>query len=365
MESNHIIHSMNMHMEVSDCENPQFENHDIEVWLRNVFLVNLETLLNELFPNSPTVLINQLNLNLGEWKEEEYLQQLPSHFEAQLRSALSSYVKASFEEHPHINTCCEILEQICLPLLPKSEEEKVRIRIKQVARIYSEGRRSIDIFDLSEKIIFELSNSFPVLQPRQFATIAYPRLKRAIIPTKASVIPSATSTQEILIDNAGLVIVAPYLGHLFRMLKIMEDCRFINDAAAKHALRILRYVVNGNLNQDTSQGVLDKILCGLPVNERIGSEVMDNDVYVSAEEMDLVDQMLKSIIQHWSAIGSTSVQGLRDTFLRHAGWVRKEEDTWSLKVHNGPFDVLLDRLPWGISMVKFDWMPTMLKVKWR
>lgn len=365
MEPSHLIHSMNMQMDFTGCENATIENLELDSWIRNEVLVNLDGLLNELFPNSVHVFIDQLNLDLGDWKEEEYKNQIPRYFERKLRSELSTYVKTSSAEHPHIKICCEVLEQICLPLLPKAEEEKVRKRIQQVARIYSEGNRSIDIFDLSEKIIFELSNAFPVIQPRQFATIAYPRLKRATSPIKSAHHTTATAAPETLIDNAGLVIVAPYLGHLFRMLNLMEERRFKSDASVKHALRILHYVVNGNLEYDASPKMLDMILCGLSANDRLGSETLDKDEFVSTEEMELVDQMLKSIIQHWSAIGSTSVQGLRDTFLRHAGWIRKEEDSWSLKVHNGPFDVLLDRLPWGISMVKFDWMPTMLKVKWR
>jgi hypothetical protein len=36
-----------------------------------------------------------------------------------------------------------------------------------------------------------------------------------------------------------------------------------------------------------------------------------------------------------------------------------------LKVQQGPFDVLIDRLPWSISPLRTPWMPAPLIVRWR
>ena len=143
------------------------------------------------------------------------------------------------------------------------------------------------------------------------------------------------------------------------MLDLVESGCLKNTECTLHAMQILQYIAYGDTPTESPKG-LDAILCGLSPEspQGVGEPV-------AADEKQLVDQMLKSIIQHWNALGSTSVQGLRETFLRHSGWLKKEKEAWVLKVHNGPFDMLVDRLPWGISMVKYDWMPEVVNVSWR
>ena len=66
---------------------------------------------------------------------------------------------------------------------------------------------------------------------------------------------------------------------------------------------------------------------------------------------------------HWGALKSTSIDGLRNSFLMRNGKLSKEE-IWQLTVENKAWDVLLAQLPWGISMVKTPWMEELLYVHW-
>jgi hypothetical protein len=70
------------------------------------------------------------------------------------------------------------------------------------------------------------------------------------------------------------------------------------------------------------------------------------------------------MISHWSAIGNTSVQGLRQTFLQREGYLSRKEDGWHLQVPKRTFDMLLDKLPWSISTIRLPWMETILWVEW-
>ena len=38
---------------------------------------------------------------------------------------------------------------------------------------------------------------------------------------------------------------------------------------------------------------------------------------------------------------------------------------WLLRVEARTVDILLDQLPWGVSLVKLPWMDRLLRVEWR
>ena len=71
------------------------------------------------------------------------------------------------------------------------------------------------------------------------------------------------------------------------------------------------------------------------------------------------------MIQHWTALRSTSPDALRGTFLARPGKLsRRPDGDWLLQVEPLSYDILLDQLPWGISMIQLPWMPQMLRVEW-
>ena len=47
------------------------------------------------------------------------------------------------------------------------------------------------------------------------------------------------------------------------------------------------------------------------------------------------------------------------------GALRPHEEAWRLTVEPGPFDMLLDRIPWGYGLLKLPWMAQVLHVDWR
>ncbi|MGB8699159.1 MAG: contractile injection system tape measure protein, partial [Thermosynechococcaceae cyanobacterium] len=67
---------------------------------------------------------------------------------------------------------------------------------------------------------------------------------------------------------------------------------------------------------------------------------------------------------YWSALKSTSVAGLRTSFLQRPGLLRQTEEGWHLQVEPQTFDVLLNDLPWSIGIVKFAWMPHPIYTEW-
>ncbi len=174
----------------------------------------------------------------------------------------------------------------------------------------------------------------------------------------------------LAVANAGLVLLNPYLPHLFQRLGLSIGPRFKDEAAAQRAALLLEAVVlempeDGDivpLRQEAAETMLDlnKLICGLPMQTPLPREWT-----LTTEERLVIHGLLTAVVQHWRVLGSTTANGLRQTFLRRSGQLVREEEGWRLKVDPGPFDMLIDHLPWGYSVLKFGWMEGVLHVDWR
>jgi hypothetical protein len=167
-------------------------------------------------------------------------------------------------------------------------------------------------------------------------------------------------TGEANIHNAGLVIVIPYVQRLFGILELTVDGKFVSDEAAERAVHLLQYVVTGEESTPEYQLVLNKLLCGIH-----GGTPIVPGISVTDKEKTIIEQMLNGVITHWSALGKTSIAGLRETFLQRQGHLSHQDEAWHLKIPQKSFDMLLDRLPWSFAMNRMPWMAKPLNVTWR
>jgi len=73
---------------------------------------------------------------------------------------------------------------------------------------------------------------------------------------------------------------------------------------------------------------------------------------------------LIAVINHWEVLKNTSADGLREAFLQRRGKLSRVDGGWLMQVEQRAIDVLLNKLPWGISIIKLPWMNEMLFVEW-
>ncbi|MFY1826882.1 contractile injection system tape measure protein [Myxococcus fulvus] len=167
----------------------------------------------------------------------------------------------------------------------------------------------------------------------------------------------------IYIDNAGLILTSPFLPHLFRELGLShvddQGKTRLDPEPAMRGVHLLQYLVDGRTSAPEPLLVLNKILCGLPVPTPIPS-----GIEMTAQEQSLCDRLLKALIANWTIISSTSVAGLRETFLQREGRLEQLEDRWKLQVQRKTLDVLVDQVPWSLSILTHPWMPQPLYVSW-
>jgi hypothetical protein len=183
---------------------------------------------------------------------------------------------------------------------------------------------------------------------------------RSLSPSPdASPAPGAPEGERIPLINAGLVLATPYLPRLFSMLGLLREGGFASQDAAERAVHLMQYLASGQSSTPEYQLVLNKLLCGLPLDAPVPS-----GIELEENEREIILSLLKAMIASWSALGNTSVDGLRQSFLMREGELMLEGEAWQLSVVPGPFDMLMDRLPWSFSIIKFAWMALPLHVSW-
>jgi hypothetical protein len=168
------------------------------------------------------------------------------------------------------------------------------------------------------------------------------------------------TSKPITITNAGLVLSSTYLPTLFQRLNLTDGKAFISEKAKFQALFCLQYMVDGRSEAPEYLLTLNKLLCGVPLNKPIPNQIDLPDGAIS-----MIDGLLAAMISHWSALGSTSLEGLRTTFIQREGQLLEEDKQWQLNVLPGAFDMLLDQIPWSFQTIKYPWMDKPLFVTWR
>ena len=164
----------------------------------------------------------------------------------------------------------------------------------------------------------------------------------------------------IYINQAGLVLLHPFLTNYFRAVGLVEENAFCHDLAQQTAIYLLHYLATGQTSAPEYELVLPKLLCGWPLNEAISP-----DIYPPEEAFSEAEELLQTVINYWEALKNTSPDGLREGFLQREGKLtRMGDQQWKLQVEQVAIDVLLGRLPWGVSMVKLPWMDELLTVEW-
>jgi len=184
-------------------------------------------------------------------------------------------------------------------------------------------------------------------------------VREAPMPPAVAAAPGIPEGERIALANAGMVLMAPYLPRLFGMLGLVVDGAFVDLDAAERAVHLLQFAVSGASSTAEYALPLNKLLCGLPLEAPVPAGIA-----LTAVERETVEGLLEAMIASWSALGRTSVDGLRQSFLMRDGELSLGPQGWELSVVRGPFDMLMDRLPWSFSIVRFAWMPAPLHVTW-
>lgn len=185
--------------------------------------------------------------------------------------------------------------------------------------------------------------------------------------------------QAVYVENAGLVILHPYLVRLFEMLKFTEtttterpskkdpqkivkkkEVKFKGDVERERAVYVLQYLATKTETAEEHALTLNKILCGMDITAPFAS----GKVTLTDEEKETCENMLEAVVQNWTVLQDSPPDMLRGSFFMREGRLELKPSNWRLKIEETGVDMLLHQLPWSIGMIKLPWMENVLNVDW-
>lgn len=161
------------------------------------------------------------------------------------------------------------------------------------------------------------------------------------------------------IENAGLILLHPFLQSLFEQLGLSENNVWKNDNSVHKAVLLTQYLVTGQKSIYENELILNKLLCGLEQDTIINTKLR-----VSKKEIEKCESLLEAVLEYWKPMNGSSAETLRETFLRRNGKLDLTGGSTELWIEERGYDILLAQLPWGISMIKTPWMEQYLTCNW-
>lgn len=175
----------------------------------------------------------------------------------------------------------------------------------------------------------------------------------------AQQLPTELQNAKFYVNNAGLVLLWPFLGHFFRDVALTKDGEFSTFEKRIRAVLLTEYLVSGQTIFIEHQLLLNKLLCGVAFN--IPTEVK---IKLTKEERRACSELINSVLHHWQGLGKTSAGGFKQAFLQRQGILTRHDNHWNMFIERSGYDVLLEKLPWSIGVVSTKWMEGPIYVEW-
>lgn len=164
----------------------------------------------------------------------------------------------------------------------------------------------------------------------------------------------------IYADHAGLVLLHPFFQAFFEELGLLnEEKKFKTDYLQQRAIHLLYYLACGHQNPTENELAVEKVLCGKPMEEN-----MIREMEIGENEKENAHELLRAVLKHWSVLKNTSLEGLMTTFLQRPGKLVRKNGGWHISIEQHSVDILLLKLPWGLTPVFLPWNPYPVVVNW-
>jgi len=172
--------------------------------------------------------------------------------------------------------------------------------------------------------------------------------------------PAQPEEEGIYVNNAGLVLLHPFLPVFFTKLELLNDMQQFVSVSAQQKAAVLLYYLQCNKEQYKEwEMALNKIICGI-----VSDDVLSEDIVLSEKEKDECQALLQTVADYWEALKGASTEALQNTFILREGKISWKEDYWLLQIERTAVDILLERLPWGFATIKLPWLNHLIYTEW-
>lgn len=167
--------------------------------------------------------------------------------------------------------------------------------------------------------------------------------------------------KRLLISDAGLVLIHPFINRFLQNMKLVDEKgKFVSPETRIHAVHLLRHLTGFEGEHYEHCLTLEKVLCGLPVAYAVPTAWK-----ASEHDEKEIDSLLNSVISYWASLSKSSIGALCLGFLQRPGSIEHEDGMYIVRVEGSAMDILLDDLPWGLSMIMLPWLEQPIIVEWQ
>ncbi|WP_219009849.1 contractile injection system tape measure protein, partial [Aquimarina litoralis] len=261
---------------------------------------------------------------------------------------IEKYLDDTFKKYVDYKVVEESITQIVKQLVEFFHEKSNRFRseiqsftdelVKENITLVAD--KSLKDFEISQDQIFEY----------------FEKEKESIQETTNEIEDSA-----LYINNAGLVLLHPYIKILFAALNLLDDEGAIAQEKMELAIHLLHYLATKEEKPKEGSLIFEKFLCGYPLDKPIRKHIK-----LPKSFKDESEKLLSSVIKNWQVLKNTSADGLRENFIKRAGKLILDQDSnkHRIVVERKTQDLLLEKLPWNLNMVKLPWFEQLIFVEW-
>lgn len=164
---------------------------------------------------------------------------------------------------------------------------------------------------------------------------------------------------EIRVYNAGLIISWPFFTQFFEQLELMNNGEFIEVSSRNRAIYLLQYLAYNHIEFPEYELVLNKILVGIPMQDHVKPIEQ-----LTLEETNMASSLMNGLILNWEKVKNSSIEGIQETFFQREGILSFHQDFNKLMIPKRGVDILVEFIPWKLSLIKLPWMEKPLHIEW-
>ncbi|MEZ4858748.1 MAG: contractile injection system tape measure protein [Flavobacteriaceae bacterium] len=164
--------------------------------------------------------------------------------------------------------------------------------------------------------------------------------------------------QGIIVKNAGLILIHPFIKHFFEKLDFLLDGK-IKPEKIDAAVHLLHYLACKEEQPQEHLLLFEKYLCNIPLQQPI-----KRFIKLTAFQKEACEELLLAMMTHWEGLKTKNTDVLRNEFLLREGKLKTTNERDSLYIQRKTQDILMDSLPWNFHLVKIPWKKKILFVEW-
>lgn len=160
------------------------------------------------------------------------------------------------------------------------------------------------------------------------------------------------------IQNAGLILIHTFIKTLF------EHCELIDPKTQQLTdpelcAHLLHYIATGKINAPEYDMIFEKFLCNIPMHQTINRHIK-----LSRKHKTQAKNVIESVQHNWAPMKKSSAALLQNEFFQRPGKLVITDSDYTLIVERKTQDILLEKLSWGIGLVKLPWQKKFIFVNW-